>query len=40
MSVSMDDVKKVREITGAGLSSCKDALVKTGSNVDEAVKVL
>lgn len=40
MSVSMDDVKKVREITGAGLSSCKDALVKTGGNVDEAVKVL
>ena len=40
MSVSMDDVKKVREITGAGLSSCKEALVKTDGNVDEAVKVL
>jgi elongation factor Ts len=40
MTVKMEDVKKVREITGAGMSSCKDALVKTEGNVDEAIKLL
>ena len=38
--MKIEDVKKVREITGAGLSDCKTALEKANGNVDEAVKVL
>lgn len=34
------DVMKLREITGVGMMDCKNALVTTNGNVDEAVKYL
>lgn len=40
MTVKMEDVKKLREITGAGLADCKNALVESNGNVEDAVKIL
>lgn len=40
MTVKMEDIKKVREITSAGMSSCKDALIKANGSVFEAVRIL
>jgi len=40
MAVKMEDVKKLREITGAGLTDCKTALVESNGNIEEAIKVL
>ena len=37
MSVSMEDIKKLRAKTGAGFAICKEALEKHNSNFDEAV---
>lgn len=31
MSVSLDDIKKLREATGASMMACKNALLETGS---------
>ncbi len=40
MSISAQDVKKLREITGAGMMNCKKALQETNGNIDEAVDFL
>ncbi len=40
MAVSMEDVKKLREFTKAGMMDCKNALEKAGGNYDEALKIL
>jgi len=40
MSISASLVKELREATGAGMMDCKNALVETNGNVDEAVKYL
>ena len=37
---SAADVKALREQTGAGMMDCKEALVESGGDVDEAVKIL
>ncbi len=37
---SIEDIKKLREITGAGINSVKEALKETNNNFDEAVKYL
>ncbi len=37
MSVSMEDIKKLRAKTGAGFAICKEALEKHNNNFDEAV---
>ncbi|BBX74332.1 elongation factor Ts [Mycobacterium shinjukuense] len=34
------DVKRLRELTGAGMLDCKNALVETDGDVDKAVEVL
>lgn len=34
------DVKKLREITGSGMSDCKKALTETGGDLDKAVEIL
>lgn len=34
------DVKELREITGAGMMDCKNALVETDGNIDKAVEIL
>ena len=40
MDVSAADVKRLREKTGAGMMDCKNALVKSGGDIDKAVRLL
>ncbi|MFZ5517273.1 MAG: translation elongation factor Ts [Candidatus Zhuqueibacterota bacterium] len=40
MTVSADDVKKLRESTGAGIMDCKNALKETNGDYDQAVDYL
>lgn len=40
MAVSAADIKRLREITGAGMSDCKNALVEADGDVDKAVETL
>lgn len=40
MSISAQDVKKLRDMTGAGMMDCKEALTATNNNFDEAVDFL
>jgi len=40
MAITADQVKALREKTGAGMMECKAALTETGGNMDEAVTVL
>ena len=38
--IKASDVKELREKTGAGMMDCKNALVETNGDMDEAIKVL
>ena len=40
MAVSMDQVKTLRDMTGAGMMDCKKALEETGGDLDKAVTLL
>ena len=40
MSIDATIVKKLREITGAGMMDCKKALVETDGDIDKAVDFL
>lgn len=40
MAITAADVKKLREMTGAGMMACKSALSETGGNIEEAVDFL
>jgi len=40
MAVSASDVKRLRELTGAGMMDCKKALEETDGDFDRAVEVL
>lgn len=40
MSVSANEVKKLRELTGAGMMDCKSALAEAAGDVDKAVDIL
>ncbi len=40
MSISMEDVKKLREKTGAGIVDCKNALEEAKGNMEVAVEIL
>tara|TARA_B100000700_G_C14794776_1_gene737676 strand:+ start:288 stop:896 length:609 start_codon:yes stop_codon:yes gene_type:complete len=40
MSISAEEVKKLRDMTGAGMMDAKKALKKSNSNLEEAVKYL
>ena len=40
MSSELELLKKLRDITGAGILDCKKYLVRTSNNVDEAVKLM
>ena len=40
MSFTAKDVAKLREMTGAGMMNCKQALEETKGNIDEAVNYL
>ena len=39
MNVTMDDIKKLREMTGAGLADCKKALAEA-ENIDGAIEII
>ena len=40
MAVSLDLVKKLRELSGAGMMDCKQALEETGGDVEKAFTIL
>jgi len=40
MAISASDVKALREKTGAGMMECKNALVETGGDAEQAEKLL
>ena len=40
MAVSMDDIKKLRAMTGAGLGDCKKALAESNGNIEEAIEII
>lgn len=40
MSVTIEDIKKLRKMTGAGLSDCKGALEETAGDFDKAVEII
>lgn len=40
MAISASDVKKLRDMTGAGMMDCKKALVEANGDYDEAVTIL
>lgn len=40
MSISAADVKKLRDLTGAGMMDCKKALAESGGDMEKAVELL
>ncbi len=40
MAISIQQIKELREATAAGMGACKEALVATNGNMEEAVKYL
>ena len=40
MAVSMEQVKTLRDMTGAGMMDCKNALAEAGGDLDKAVTIL
>jgi translation elongation factor Ts len=40
MSVSLDEIKKLKELTGVGLTDAKKALVEAGGDFDKALEVM
>ncbi len=40
MAVKMEDVKKLREMTGAGMLDCKKALEEAGGDIEKAKEIL
>lgn len=39
-TIKADEVKKLRDMTGAGFMDCKEALLKTSGDFDKAVEIL
>src|SRR5262245_33744235 len=40
VTVSMEDIKRLRELTGSGVSDCKKALEEAEGDFDKAVEIL
>ena len=40
MGVGLEDIKKLRTLTGAGLGDCKKALAETNGNIEEAIEII
>jgi len=40
MATTVDDIRKLRELTGAGMMDCRTALTEAGGDVDKAVTIL
>lgn len=40
MAVSIEDIKKLRHMTGAGMMDCKNALAETGGDIQAAIEII
>lgn len=40
MAVSVEDIKNLREQTGAGIADCREAIEEAGGDLDQAKKIL
>lgn len=40
MAVSIEDIKKLRHMTGAGMMDCKNALIETNNDIDAAIEII
>ena len=40
MAITTEDIKKLRETSGAGMMDCKAALTEANGNIDEAITIL
>ena len=40
MAISLDDIKRLRERSGAGMADCKKALEEADGNMEEAIDIL
>ena len=40
MGVSLEDIKKLRTMTGAGFGDCKKALAESNGNIEEAIEII
>ncbi len=40
MGVGLEDIKKLRALTGAGLGDCKKALAESNGNIEEAIEII
>lgn len=40
MGVGLEDIKKLRAMTGAGLGDCKKALAESDGNIEEAIEII
>ena len=40
MGVSIEDIKKLRTMTGAGMMDCKNALIETGGDTQGAIEII
>lgn len=40
MAVSIEDIKKLRNMTGAGMMDCKNALAETGGDIEAAIEII
>lgn len=40
MAVTIQDIAKLRKMTGAGLSDCKKALIETDNDFDKAIEII
>lgn len=40
MAVSIEDIKKLRQLTGAGMMDCKNALAETGGDIQGAIEII
>ena len=40
MAVTAAMIKELRELTGVGMSTCKEALVEADGNIEKAIEVL
>src|SRR3989338_4949246 len=39
-NLDMDSVRRLREVSGAGIMDCKDALTQAGGDIEKAVNIL
>ncbi len=40
MAVSIEDIKKLRTLTGAGMMDCKNALAETGGDIEASIEII